>query len=396
MNRCNPFKWLWGLIPVGAIVFLVVAGVAPKIEQDIAKRSAEALDQQGFYWARLSFSGRDAVLTGAAISSDERRAALNSVSTVWGVSKVQDRAELLPVADPYTWWATRKGNRIKIKGHIPGKADHQTILGIIKATMPELEIDDRMKLAAGAPPKQQWLGAISFALNQLGHLKNGGAALSNMELVLKGEAASVTGYNAVKNALSAPLPAGLILKQQDVVPPEINPYAWTVRHESGKVVLTGHVPNEDDRRKLLENVRNAFEGVVIEDRMQLGSGAPKGWSQAVSVVVAQLARLEEGEAVLRDNEFAVEGVAADAETASDVADVVRKALPANFKLTDRLRPRQGARPEARPKAQSNGRLEKILARSAGPGLDWKRRVFHRSAQRESRLIFTRLSQPYRL
>lgn len=396
MNKCNPSKWVWGLIPVAAIVFLVVAGVAPKIEQDIAKRSAAALDQQGYYWAQLDFSGRDGVLTGSAINSDERHAALSAVSNIWGVSTVQDRAKLLPVADPFTWWATRKGNRIKIKGHIPGKADHQTILGIVKATMPELEIDDRMKLAAGAPPRQQWLGAISFALNQLGHLKNGSAALSGMELALKGEAGSITGYNAVKNALSARLPTGLLLTQKDIVPPGIEPYAWTVRHKSGKVVLTGHVPNDDDRRKLLDNVRNAFEGIVIEDRMQLGSGAPEEWARAVSIVVAQLARLEEGEAVLKDDEFAIDGIAADAETATDVADIVRKTLPANFKLTDRLRTRQGSSPEERSKAGSAARPEKILARPPVPGLDWKRPVILWSVGHESRLIITRLSQSYRL
>ncbi len=395
MKKCYPSKWFWGLIPVAAIALLVVAGMAPKIEQDIAKRAAAALGQQGYSWAQLSFSGRDGVLTGTTISDDERRAALKTVSTIWGVGTVQDRAKLLPVADPYTWWATRKGNRIKIKGHIPDKADQQTVLGIVKATMPELEIDDRMKLAAGAPPGQQWLGAISFALNQLGHMKNGSAHLSGMELVLAGEGSSIAGYKAVRNALSSQLPAGLVLKQQDVVPPEIKPYAWTVLLKDGKVVLTGHVPNEELRRKLLENVRTAFDSIIIEDGMQLGSGAPDGWSQAVSIIVTQLARLEEGEVVLSGVEFAIEGVTADAQTATDVADAVRKTLPANFKLTDRLRVRKGASPEERPKAQSDGKPEKILARPPRSGFDWRQRVYLWPALRGSRLNFTGLTEPRR-
>lgn len=357
MNACSPFRWAWGLIPVFLIAFLVIAGEGPKIEQDLTKRVSAALQDEGYYWAQVRFNGRDGVLTGTAVSPSERSAAVEMVSGIRGVGTVQDRAKLLPAVSPYTWWATREGTRIRIKGHVPTQADRQTILGIVKATMPDLEIDDRMKLASGAPPKQRWLGAISFALNQLGHLKVGSARLSDLELDVTGEASSEAAYNAVRNARTAQLPAGLMLKKHIVVPPRVEPYTWAVQYRSGTVKITGHVPSDEMRRDMLENAKKTFSDTVIEDGMTLGSGAPEQWRSVVLLVFAQLARLEEGGVTVEGNELAIEGLAADAETAADVAKTVRGALPPPFKSVEKVGVRRKPEPDGRP----SGNPEKTMA-----------------------------------
>lgn len=386
MNGCSPFKWVWGLIPVVLIAFIVIAGEGPKIEQDLTRSAASALQASGHSWADIKFDGRQGILKGTAESPEDRNAAVKVVSDLKGVQKVQDRADLLPVAQPYTWWATREGARLKVKGHVPTQADRQTILGIVKATMPELEIDDRMKLATGLSDKQQWLGAVSFALNQLGHLKAGSARLADFGLDVSGEARSEADFIAVRNALSAQMPAGLTLTKYQVIPPQIKPYAWAVEARAGTLKLTGHVPSDAMRRDFLQKAKKLFPDTVIEDGMTLGSGAPEGWTSVVTVSFTQLARLDEGRVTVKGDQLAIEGVAADEATAADVAKSVRGALPASFKSVEKIASRK---PAETPKSDSETKPERTMvapprnsaerSRTSIPGLQKSAAASMRSA-----------------
>ena len=122
----------------------------------------------------------------------------------------------------------------KLKGHVPSLEYRKTILGIVKANMAELTVDDRMKQADGSPAPDLWLGAVSFALNQLGRLKDGGKArLEDTTLTLSGEARSAADYRQVKLALTSRLPRGLELKQNTVTPPIAKPFNWRAEFRSG-------------------------------------------------------------------------------------------------------------------------------------------------------------------
>lgn len=340
MSGCNPAKWLWGAIPAVLVALLVIAGEGPKIERDLAKEASALLNEQGHGWASIRFNGRQAVLTGTAFSSDQRSEAVKIVSRIAGVGVVADRAKLLPGVSPYTWWVTREDRTIKIKGHVPSDADQQTILGIVKATMPELTIDDRMKLASGAPPKQRWLGAISFALNQLGAMNKGAARLTGMQLDISGEAATETAYLAILDALEKQLPEGLELSKSEVAAPVASPYSWAILYKNGKVTISGHIPNEKLRRALLANIEESFSGIVMEDAMKLGSGEPEGWPKALEVIVAQLSRLEEGEVKVEDNAVSMTGLADDEATAKDAVKTLRGNLPSIFKSEEKVRIRK--------------------------------------------------------
>lgn len=350
MPGCNPARWLWGLIPVLLVALLVIAGEGPRIERDLTRQASAVLNEKGHGWASIRFNGREAILTGTAFSPDQRNEAVEIVRRIAGVGEVQDRAKLLPGVSPYTWWATREDRSIKLKGHVPSEADRQTILGIVKATMPDLSIDDRMKLASGAPPKQQWLGAISFALNQLGPMTKGSARLSGMELDIMGEASTDTAYRAIHNAVESQRPDNLVLKSANIVAPMISPYVWGILYKNGKVQLTGHVPNENVRNALLDRIEESFGGAVIEDGMTLGSGEPEGWPTVMKTVVAQLSRLDEGEVTIEGTSLAMTGVAADAGTAEEVVRTLRSSLPPSFKSEEKVHVRKAQKADEKPRA----------------------------------------------
>lgn len=66
----------------------------PKIEADLAVRATEALGAGGQSWAKVTMTGRDAVITGRARKDGEPKAALDIVRGVWGVRTVQLKTDL--------------------------------------------------------------------------------------------------------------------------------------------------------------------------------------------------------------------------------------------------------------------------------------------------------------
>jgi OOP family OmpA-OmpF porin len=375
MSKLRPLKWLWGLIPLSFIAAMAIFGLGPQIEKELQSRASGALERADVAWASVNLEGRDAILRGAAVGAEARDAGLDAVRGVAGIRNVEDRVTLLESVSPYTWWANRKEGRIRIKGYVADGRDRHTILGIVKAMMPELAIDDRMKRAAGAPPRETWVGSISFALNLLANLKDGTASLVDSRLSLTGEASSAEAYAELRDRLDTQLPVGLELDQIALTPPAAAPFAWGALFESGSVTLSGHVPDDIARAELTKSARELFGDASVIDQMQLASGAPDNWTQVAQTALIQLSRLQTGKAILSDTNLAFEGTASDENTAKDVASKVRLGLPAIYKSTEdvghetQAEPsgsRQGARaPEAR-RADNSGAFRQTMRKTASP------------------------------
>ena len=44
----------------------------------------------------------------------------------------------------YVWSATRIGSGIRLRGQVPSEEDRRTVLGMVKAHFPDLEVEDRL------------------------------------------------------------------------------------------------------------------------------------------------------------------------------------------------------------------------------------------------------------
>lgn len=308
MGRGNQSSWLCGLM---ALVLAATAGVSP---------------------CRASGPGALGATTPAIVGAG----AVELVRTV-----------------PYEWWSSRDEKRIKIRGFVPSEEDRKTIHGMIKANMPDLEIDDRMKVADGAPPKQAWLGAVSFALVQLSQLKSGVARLDGTDFYIEGEARTSSSYAAINSAVATQVPHGIALKDVAVTPPVAKPFVWTAQYEGGALTLAGNVPSDNLRARLLEDAARMFGKTQIVDRMEIAAGVPDNWADAVMASLHQLSRLESGKVSLADTALAIEGVAETKGIAADVAAAIKQGLPKSYDAKDSIRyrlsgatdqPRSGPRP----------------------------------------------------
>jgi OOP family OmpA-OmpF porin len=335
--RCNPFRWLWGVIPIAVLSWIAVFFEHARIEADLQNRLQDALGRQGVGWAIPTFSGRDGVIVGEAPEDSEQKRAIAVARGVWGVRRIDDQTAVIEEQQHYSWSAALRDNRLKLWGFVPNENTRKAIIGAAKATFPGRDVDDRMKLARGAPATDVWLGGVSFGLKQLARLKSGGRVdLDGTGLVVEGETDDLSTYHGVKAALANNMPHGIKLKGEKVLPPAVKPYFWFAKLANNQVQLEGYVPSERDRGEVLNAAKKALQKSVIIDRMQPGSGEPKDFLGAVTTVLGQLAHLEEGSVELKDNHLTIAGLATTEETAAAVHRTLKSQIPASIRTADQI------------------------------------------------------------
>lgn len=338
--KCNPWRWMWGLIPIIVLGWVAVMIERPRIEADLASRTKEALGRAGYSWATVAFTGRDGLLIGKTVEENDPAAALKTTAETWGVRNIQNSASLVDKIDKYEWAAVRRDNRIRLDGLVPNDRTRREVVGIVKANFPGLEVDDRMALARGAPPLDTWIGGVSFGLKQLAVLKSGRIDIEKTTLSILGEARDVAGYRAIKSALATGLPQGIRLGNDGVKPPFIKQYQWSVERTRARVLLTGRVPSDTVREDFLTRARHLLPNVQVEDQMAPGDGAPDSFVAAAMLLLQELAKIDEGTGEINDTAVAFNGVAETAEAANATRAALKQAMPATFRMSDNIKHRE--------------------------------------------------------
>ncbi|MCB1526690.1 MAG: OmpA family protein [Hyphomicrobiaceae bacterium] len=323
--RCNPWRWLWGIIPIAILSFLTVQWEHERIEADLTSRARTALQSAGLTWAATAFDGRDGLITGQANIDDAPQRALNVVRNVWGVRVSDQRTRLLQRIEPYVWSAGLRGNRLKLTGYVPGDTVRTTIVGMAKAAFPHQSIDDRLEPARGVPDENTWLGGIGFSMKQLAALGSGSVSLRDTGLTIEGQAGDLLAYKSVKGALKHEMPQGIRLAAEKIEPPTISPYTWTVRRKGNQIQLEGYVPDDSLREQIFAHAKKMFPRLAIVDRMEKGSGAPDGLAAVARSALDQLARLDQGEVRVVDRKVNISGRAPDKATANSAGAAMRQA-----------------------------------------------------------------------
>ena len=249
---------------------------------------------------------------------------------------VAEAAESNAKRQGYVWSATLSDSDIRLRGFVPSEEVRGTVLGMVKANFPNLEVEDRMWAAAGAPAVDQWLGAVSFGLQQLSHLKHGSVRLLNVGLRIEGEADDAQDFAELQKSLGGALPTGLSIIGNDVRPAKVEPFVFVASLSPDTLALAGSVPNERMRKRLRDLSRQLFERPTLDDRLELASGAPKNWNDAVIALLKALSRLESGKISLTGLAVSIEGVAPDKGTAADISSQLRHDLPSMFSPSEKI------------------------------------------------------------
>ena len=334
--KCNPFRWLLGIMPILLLGGVAILGERERIEKDLTARSELALEQAGLGGVKTIFEGRDARVTGPAFDEAEPDRAAKMVAKTYGVRIVHNDTKLIDKVDRYEWVASRRDGRLRLAGRVPNEKTRREIIGLARAMFPSYEVVDRMTLARGAPSLDTWLGGVGFGLKQLALLKTGQVRLDMADMTVTGEAFDAAGYRAVKTALATGLPPGISLKTDGVEAPYASPYVWTARLADGQLDIRGAVMNEKVRDDLLTVARRALPNAKLVDAMQPARGEPEAWETVTRLLLRELARLEEGSVEVRDQNLSIIGVAIKEATADDIRAKLKEGVPAAYRMADRI------------------------------------------------------------
>ncbi len=357
--RCNPWRWLWGLIPLAMLSWVALHLNQHNIESDLKVRTTEALERAGLGWASTSFDGRDAVLTGRASDEGDPKKAAELTRRVWGVRVVDARTDLIEKVDKYVWSAQRSdAKRLRLSGFVPGEQTRRAVMNAAKASFPDHRIEDAMQLARGAPDREVFLGGIGFGLKQLAALKHGSIELSNTDFSIAGEAGDQASLKAVRAQLSSALPKGIRLANDRITGPVIAPYVWSAKLTGNQVVLSGYVPSSQVRDQLYTEARKLFPRHAVIDRLEIGSGEPQGFGTAAAASLQHLYQLKEGSVELKSQSIVLEGLAEDEAAAAAVRRAFTSKIARPLTATANIRAPSpavpAATPEPAPQAQPTG------------------------------------------
>ncbi|MFM2422898.1 MAG: hypothetical protein RL291_1428 [Pseudomonadota bacterium] len=335
--RCNPLRWLWGLIPVVMLSWLAVQGEHQRIERDLAERVQASLAAQGQRWAGASFSGRDGIVSGRANDEADLPRAESLARNVYGVRVIENRSSLIEKADRYVWGATKRDRTVTLTGFAPNENTKASIVRTAGERFPGYTIVDQMRLARGLSQQDTWLTGLNFGMSQLARLERGEAKMDNLALTVEGDAADFGNYRTVRQALGSQMPAGVRLASENVRPPAVRPFTWGARHGNNQVLLQGHVPSEAAKADLFRQAQQAFPRVTVVDRTEVARGAPQGFVAAAQRNIADLARLLSGAADISDTTSQLSGEAANEGTARSVMTGYQSGLGQGFRGTATVR-----------------------------------------------------------
>ena len=345
--RCNPWRWLWGLLLIAPLSWIVLHLHQAEIENDLRVRATEALERAGLGWASTTFSGRDAVLNGLATDETEPSKATDLVRRVWGVRVVDPRTDLVKSVETFTWIAERANGAVRLSGFVPSEPSRRAILQAARATLPNVRVIDEMAVARGGPARDVFVNGAGFGLKQLAALQEGRVELADTTFSISGIAPDQASLKAVRSRLKS-MPGGITLAREAVTGPRIEDYVWGAVATSSQIALSGYVPSKDVRDQIFQKAKTLFPDRAIVDRVEVAEGAPEGFAATAIGGLEQLYQLRAGELSLSNVAVMLEGEADDQATADTVTRNFVSAIGAPFKAQAKITAPEPPPPAAAP------------------------------------------------
>lgn len=335
--RCNPRRWLLGLLPLAAFGLLVNLVERHRIESELEGNVTRLLNARQVDWAAVTFKGkgRDGVLTGEAFSEAERKEAFDIAMSVDGVRSIDNRSTVGSI-ERYSWSARRVGNSLWLRGLVPSEADRKSLIATAQRTLPNIKITDGTRIQRGIKNREAWLNGTTLGLRQLRHMSSGKAEISNDKFSVSGVASTSEEYVEAKRELRS-LPPGLKLASERIAAPKVKPFVWSAEWKGSELVLAGFAPSERLREEVIADAKRRFPGKRVNDqKLLIAEGAPQDWQKATAVALEQLARLVNGRAQLTDTALVFNGEAIEEATAEAVSRFVVSQVPAGYRTSEKV------------------------------------------------------------
>lgn len=281
----------------------------------------------------------NATISAACAQQSEGRLA-NMIPQEEVIVRDEITGETVPVT--YCLRISKDGERIKLKGVMSSQEDYKTVMGLMKASFPAVDLTDRLKVKESAQDANNVkMGGLSFALKLLGYLESGQALVDNNGLSLEGSASTAVVLNDVRNLIENNKPTGVPLKNIRIAPPA---KSWSASVlPDGTLKFAGVVPSNSSKNSIAEETKRMFPRYALDDNTVVNRHLPKKWARIALKSLRLLTVLNQGTVELTDDTIHLRGIAPN-ELALRTINVMAADFPSGFAVKSEVTaPAIGAR-----------------------------------------------------
>lgn len=308
----QPGRWLWGLVPLALLWGAGNLFLGEAIERDVGRRAVAAAasvagEAPGARPIAARVDGRDVTISGESLSADGAARAIARLRSEFGIRRALGGLSQVVAQRPYSWQASREDNLVALSGFVPDEASAIANVAAAGKALPGVRVDDRQRLAFGAPSGFQAM--TQAVLAQLPRLSSGKIAVDDARFCIEGTASTPDDFVALRAAMTALARDGFQAVPCALEPPVVTPYRLSIDHPTADLLrLDGFYPSEAARQQVLALLRRAFPGPIsIEDALKPAAGAPAAFLEKVTRAIADLARLRQGRADLTGDAYTLTG-----------------------------------------------------------------------------------------
>lgn len=157
-----------------------------------------------------------------------------------------------------------------------------------------------------------------------------GFDMDGRDVTLKGIAPDPEAQSAAQDALAKVWGIREITDLTSVLP-LVSPYALQIKKSADGIILSGSVPDNDVRDRIMTAAESAAPGIPLDDQMAVGRGNPPDFADSVEFALQLLSGLREGEIGISDRNISIKGRAADTASYQKLESRLNSPLP--FGLT---------------------------------------------------------------
>lgn len=336
-RRRRPAGWALGLPAVALVCLAAVLWLTPSLEQEIRRAALGAAEETvGHELARAGVraevDGRDVRIVADEPLPDQARTRIaEAIGAIRGVRLVRVEVVSPSPMSPFELTLRRSEGGVSLSGGVPAANLRSALVARAERLVSRDRIDERLRIATGAPPGLA--EAAAWLMGLLERASLGEATLSDRAIRLRLETADSPAYQALRAAVASP-PAGFAIASAEILPPLATPFAWSVRRNRSELVMSGHVPSEETRARLASLAAHALPKLSFRDEMRVARGLEPGVDLAsvAEVALPALASLQAGSAELVGRRLSVSGEAVAKARATETERRLRASLPSRVQV----------------------------------------------------------------
>ncbi|MEO1066008.1 MAG: OmpA family protein [Pseudomonadota bacterium] len=229
---------------------------------------------------------------------------------------------------PYLFSAEKTADGVVLAGSVPSEDAKRALVEAARSAT-DGDVIDRTSVREDAP--ESFENLASFGIARLGAMDEGSVSTFDETISVSGTASDPVQFAELKSVLGPNAPDDIEIGSVALDVAKVSPYNFSAVRSTDGVILSGTIPSDDMRSKLVDAARGLDAGPV-EDRLVLGAGEPESFETAAVYAVEHLNRFSEGSALISDDKMSIEGTAKDA-TLYDAARASVKTPPSGYEVS---------------------------------------------------------------